>query len=159
MSPVAFVERRVAQHDVGAERGKGVRAEAVTGGGPHGGLALERQPQRGERREFGRAVLPEQLLSGPGGHGAQQGAGAARRVECGACRSREFRHQRREAGGGERVLTGVGVEVAPQKELVRLAGAQLGGQFGGAAQQGAEVSSSGPAGVFTARSRGGRTSG
>lgn len=162
VAPVALVERRMAEDGVCREGAVRVVAEAVGGGGAHGrhgGLGVEGQAQCGEGGQFGGAVLAVQVLVLDalrvlrGGHRAQQGAGAARRVEDGPGGAREVGHQGGEAGRCERVLARVGVEMPSEQELVRLAGAQLGREVDGAAQQGADGRSWAAVGVSTARLR------
>ncbi|MGC0402786.1 hypothetical protein RKD27_005430 [Streptomyces sp. SAI-126] len=136
VAPVALVERRVAQDGVGAQLRVGVGAQGVAGRAAHRGPRVQGEPERGERGEFGGAVLCVELLVGPGGGGPQQGAGAAGRVEDGACGAGEVGHETGQVGGGERVLARVRVEVPAEQELEGLAGAQLGGEFGDAAQEG-----------------------
>ncbi len=135
MAPVALVERRVAQHDVGPEAVVRVRPDAVARGGADDRAAVQGEPQCGERREFGGGVLAVQGLLGRGGDGAQQGAGAAGGVQGGAGGPGQLGHQGGEAGRGERVLARARVQVPAEQELVRLPGAQFGGEVDGGAQQ------------------------
>lgn len=125
----------MAQHGVGLEVSVRVRTQAVPGGGADTGVRVQGEPQPGERGQFGCAVLAVQRLVGLGRDGAQQCAGAARRVEHGAGGSGEFGHEFGEAARGERVLARVGVEVPPEQELVRLPRTQPGRELGGATQE------------------------
>ncbi|MGC0340166.1 hypothetical protein RKD20_005200 [Streptomyces sp. SLBN-8D4] len=136
VAPVALVERRVAQDGVGAQLRVGVGAQGVAGGAAHGGPGVQGESERGERGEFGGAVLRVELLVGAGGGGPQEGAGAAGRVEDGAGGAGEVGHEAGQVGGRERVLARVGVQVPAEQELEGLAGAQLGGQLGDTAQEG-----------------------
>ncbi len=140
VSPVALVERRMAEHGVDGEAGKGVGAQGVTG--PHGeraprGIGVQGEPERGECREVRVVLLRVQRVRPR--DGAQQGPGPRRRVEDGArgpaAGARQCGHQLREAGRGERVLPRVGVELAPEQELEGLPDPGLRGEFGGGAQQ------------------------
>ncbi len=137
VAPVAFVERRVAEHRVGGELREGVGAQGVAGLGVHVGGAVEGEPQGGGGREVRLGLLG--VEGGRAGGGAQQGAGAGGRVEDRArgavSGGGEGGHEGGGPGRGEGVLPGVGVEVAAEKELEGGAAAVLGGQFGGAAQQ------------------------
>lgn len=96
---------------------------------------MQGEPESGEHGEFGGAVLGVELLAGAGVESAQQGAGATGRVEDGAGGTGEVGHEAGELGGGGRELARVGVEVPPEQELEGLAGAQLGGELGRAAQE------------------------
>ncbi len=144
VSPVAFVERRVAQDGVGAQFGEGVRAQGVAGGGADAGPGVQGEPECGERGEAGGVVLGAEALVGLFGAGggaglrggAQEGAGAAGGVEDGAGGAGQLRHEAGEVGRGEGVLAGVGVEVPAEQELEGLPGPELGCQFGGAAEEG-----------------------
>lgn len=135
VAPVALVERRVTQDGLGPEVLVGVRAEAVPRGGADGALGAQREAERGEGGQFAGAVLAVQLLTGAGGDGAQEGAGAAGRVEHRAGGPGEFGHQLGELARSERVLARVGVEVPGEQELEGLPRSQVCREFGGAAQQ------------------------
>lgn len=160
MAPVAFVERRVAQHGVGGETPERVVPEGVPGGdldARGAGIGAQDKPERGERGEFRRGLLGEERAGA--GDGAQQRARAGRGVEDGdaaggsvvrgiagtggrgACGrvgadAGERGHQGRGVGGGECVLPGVGVQVAAEQELEGLRGAEFTGEFRGTPQQG-----------------------
>lgn len=53
VAPVAFVERRVAEHRVDGVLGEGVGAQAVGGNRADGGGPVQGEAQRGEGGEFG----------------------------------------------------------------------------------------------------------
>ena len=140
VAPVALVERRVAEHGVDGEPRERVGAQGVAG--PHGDRAaldggVQGEAERGERGEVGVGILPVQ--GGRTAEGAQQGAGARRRVEDRtggpAARLHEGGHQLGEVRRGEGELARVGVELAAEEELEGLTGADPGGEFGGGAQQ------------------------
>ncbi len=138
MAPVAFVERRVAEHDIGRALVVGVGAQGVGGRRADGRVGVQGEAQRGEGGQFGHAVLAVQALVGAGRDGAQQGAGAAGGVEDGARGGRargEFGHEGGGSRRGQRVLAGVGVGLPAEQELVRAPGAEFGRQLRDAAQQ------------------------
>lgn len=80
---------------------------------------------------------PQQGARAAGGVEHREGRGAGRSGGAGACTGGpgEGGHERGEAVRGERVLAGVGVEVAAEEELEGLAGAEFGAEFGGGPQQ------------------------
>lgn len=136
VTPVALVERRVAQHRVRGEPREGVGAQAVTGTYADLGSGGQGQAQGGEGGQVGVGVLGAEHARGP--DRAQECAGARGGVEHGGAGvgggGGEGGHQRGGAGRGERVLPRVGVEVTSEQELEDLPGARLRGEFGGPAQ-------------------------
>ena len=124
----------MAEHGVGGELGEGVRAQGVGGGGADGGRPGEGEPQPGQGGQVRVGVL---TVPRPGpGQRAQQGAGAAGRIEGGGGGTRERGHQIGGALRGERVLAGVGVEVTAEQELEGVLRSRVRRELGDGAQQG-----------------------
>ncbi len=143
VAPVAFVERRVAEHGVDGQPRERVGAQCVAG--PHGhrgggvavGAGAQGEAECAERSEIRVGVLRVQGVRAA--HRAEQGPGAGGRVED---RTRgppagphEGRHQFGEAGRCEGELARVGGELAAEQELEGLVGTGLTGEFGDRAQQ------------------------
>lgn len=136
----------MAEDHVRPEPGIRVRAKRVPGCRAYDHVpALEREPEGGERGQLRGTVLTVQLPFGivpfdlprtTRRNGPQQRAGAAGRIEHGACRAGEVPHERGELGRGERVLPRVCVEMPPDQELVRLPRPHLGGELGDTAEEG-----------------------
>ncbi len=162
VSPVALVERRVAQHHVGADLGMGIGAQRVPGPDVHlpGGLTPRRVPGEqdpyGGQRRLGRIdVLAEQFQrddrggrvhrAGPlPGGGEQETAGAARGVEHGADvtglavarQLGDLGHQRRQRVRRDADLPDVRVEPAAEQEVEGLPGPVFSRQADRALHQG-----------------------
>ena len=137
VAPVALVERRVAQDGVGAQLREGRRRAGCRRAAPRTvDRACRASRSAVSAARSGALSWAYSSWSGRGATAREQGAGAAGGVEEGAGGAGEVGHQPGEFGGGERVLARVGVEVPAEQELEGLAGADLGGQFGGAAQEG-----------------------
>ncbi|GAA3484090.1 hypothetical protein GCM10018966_086220 [Streptomyces yanii] len=144
VSPVAFVERRVAEHGVDGEPRERVGTQRVAGPhGERGGIAavdvgVQGEAEGGERGKIRVGVL--RVQSGRTADGPQQGAGAGGRVEDRADGSvagpDERGHQFGEAGRGEGELTWIGGELTAEEKFEGLAGPRAGGEFDGRPQQG-----------------------
>lgn len=133
MAPVAFVERRMAQHRVGGQLREGVGTKGVAASCPYLGVGVQGEAQSGDRGQLGVGLLGVQRFGAV--DGAQQGSGAGRGVEHGTGGARERGHEGGGAGWSQRVLAGVGVQLAADEKLEGLSGTELGGEFGDAAQQ------------------------
>lgn len=141
VTPVALVERRVAQDGIGGEPREGVGAQGVAGPYREGaavvGVGEQGEPQCGERGEVGVGLL--RVQGRRSADGAQQGAGARGGVEDRAGGLfpglHQGGHQFGESGRGERVLARVGVQLAAEQKLEGLPGPGLGSELRGAAEQ------------------------